>query len=108
VALPCVPTHRARCDSGLRAQGRFDALEQPLPLGGAERRPEGCEGASDGQVGLHRRRQRRLGHAGQPRVLGLHGRTVSARPPRIIDEFRDELGKDNVADRKVEGGGGVL
>jgi hypothetical protein len=50
---------------------------------------------------LHRRRQRRGGRAGQPRILGLHGRIERARPLRI-DAFRDELAKDDVAVRKVE------
>jgi hypothetical protein len=40
-----------------------------------------------------------------PGVLGLRGRIVGARPLRIVDEFRGELGQDDVAGRKVEGGG---
>lgn len=60
--------------------------------------------AGDRQVGLHRRRQRRLGHAGQPRVLGLRGCVVGTRPLRIVDEFRGDLDQDDVAARKVEGG----
>ena len=61
------------------------------------------EDADDGQIGLHRRRQRRGGHAGQPRVLGLHGRIDRARPLRIVDVFRDEFGKENVADAQGRG-----
>jgi hypothetical protein len=93
------------CDSVLRAQGRFDALDQPLSLGRAPRRPEEGVDADDRQVRLHRRRQRCRGHAGQPRVLGLHGRTVGSWPLRIVDEFRKELGRDNVTDPQVEGRG---
>ena len=65
---------------------------------------EGAD-ADDGQVGLHRRRQRRGGHAGQPRVLGLHGRIDCARPLRIGDGFRGELAKDYVTASKLEAGG---
>ena len=61
--------------------------------------------AGDRHVALHRRRQCRLGHAGQPRVLGLRGRIDGARPLRIVGDFRGELGQDDVAARKVEGGG---
>jgi hypothetical protein len=93
------------CDSVFRAQGRFDALDQPLSLGRAPRRPEEGVDADDRQVRFHRRRQRCRGHAGQPRVLGLHGRTVGSWPLRIVDEFRKELGRDNVTDPQVEGRG---
>jgi len=31
VAAPCMPTHRARCDSVLRARRRVNALDQPTP-----------------------------------------------------------------------------
>jgi hypothetical protein len=47
----------------LRAQSRFDALEQPLPQGRVRRRPKEKADVDDRQVGLHRRRQRRRGHA---------------------------------------------
>ena len=46
-----------------------------------------------------------MGHAGQTRVLGLQYRIVGAWPLRIVDELRGELGKENVADCKVEGRG---
>jgi hypothetical protein len=99
-----MPTHRARCDSVLRAQGCFDALDQPLPLGRAPHPLGEGEGAEDGQVGLHRHGQRRGRHTGQPRIFGLHGRIERARPLRI-DAFRDELGKGEVAAPKVVGDG---
>jgi hypothetical protein len=60
--------------------------------------------AGDRQIGLHRLRQRRLRHTGQPRVFGLRGRIDGARPPWIVDDFRSVLGQDDVAERKVEGG----
>ena len=64
------------------------------------------EDADDRQVGFHRRRQRRRGHAGQPRVLGLHGRIDGARPLRIVDDFRGELGQRTMwQTRQIEGGG---
>ena len=66
--------------------------------------PEEDEDADDGQVGLHRRRQCCGGQAGQPRVFGLHGRIDRARPLRIVDEFRGELGEHDVAEPKVESG----
>jgi hypothetical protein len=61
--------------------------------------------ASDRQIGFHRGRQRRLGHAGQPRVFGLRGRVHGDRPLRIVGHFRGELGQPDVAARKIEGGG---
>ena len=65
---------------------------------GRERAPEEEQDADDGQVGLHRRRQRRGGQAGQPRILGLQGRIDRARPLRIVGDFRGELGQDDVAE----------
>ena len=51
-------------------------------------------------------RSRRAGlPAGQPRVLGLHGRIDGARPLRIGDEFWVEVRKKDVAARKVEADG---
>jgi hypothetical protein len=41
----------------------------------------------------------------QPRVFGLRGRIAGARPLRIVDHFRGELGVDDVAAPPVEGGG---
>jgi hypothetical protein len=65
--------------------------------------PEEVDHAGDRQVGLHHRRQRCGGHAGQPRVLRLRGCIVGARPLRIVDELRGDLDQDDVAARKVAG-----
>ena len=92
------------CDSVLRTQGCFNALKQPLPQG-RHRPAKNDQDADDGQVGLNRRRQRRGAQAGQPRVLGLHGRIDGARPLRIGDEFWVEVRKKDVAARKVEADG---
>ena len=55
----CLRTERAAIVEGLllvlRAQCRFDALDQPLPLGREDPSEEG-EDADNGQVGLDRRR----------------------------------------------------
>ncbi len=105
-------TYKARTNRGLlfafRAQCRFDAVPQPLPPGRVGRPVGEGEGAENGQLVLHRRCQRRLGDAGQPRVLGLHGRIERARPFRI-GAFRgvDELRKMEVAAPKPEGGVGA-
>jgi transposase len=59
---------REQNNSVFRAQGRLDALDQPLPHvrhGPAEQE----EDADDRQIGLHRRRQRRRGYAGQSRIV---------------------------------------
>ena len=64
---------RDQNNSVFRAQGRLDALEQPLPHvrhGPGEQE----EDANDRQIGLHRRRQRRSGYTGQPRILRLQNR----------------------------------
>ena len=64
---------RDQNNSAFRAQGRLDALDQPLPHvrhGPAEQE----EDADDRQIGLHRRRQRRRGYAGQPRIVRLPNR----------------------------------
>ena len=86
----------------LRAQRRLDALDQPLPPG-RPHAPEENEAANDRQAGLHRRRQRRRGHAGQPRILGLQGRIDAAWPLRIVGVFGGDFGQEKVADREVEG-----
>jgi hypothetical protein len=52
----------------LPAQGRFGALDKLLPPDRHHAPKEG-EDIGDRQVGLHRRCQRREGHAGQPRIL---------------------------------------
>jgi len=83
---------------------RYDPLDRPFPLGARRRPPEEDAEADDRQIGLHRRRQHRRGHAGQPRVLGLRRRIDGAAPLRIVGDFRGELGQKNVAARKVEGG----
>jgi hypothetical protein len=67
----CLVTECAAIVKGLLRvlgkQGGCYALDQPLPLGRAGRPPlEEDEGTEDGQVRLHRRRQLRGGHAGQP------------------------------------------
>ena len=81
----------------LRGQACFDALDQPLPPGRVGRPLCEGEGAEDWQVGLHRQRQRRGGHAGQPRVRGLHGRVERARPFRIRSFGGiDGVGKGNM------------
>lgn len=98
-------THRDSCDSVFRAKGRFEALDQPLPQGEASRRPKQGADVYDGQIWLHRRRERRGRHTGQPRVLVLHGRIDCARPLRIGDAFRGELAKEKVTAREVEAGG---
>ena len=85
-------------------EGRLDALEEPLPQG-RHRPAEDDQGAGDGQVGFDRCRERGGRQAGQPRVLGLHGRIDCARPLRIGDAFRGEFAKENVTACKVEAGG---
>ena len=62
-----------------------------------QRAPEEEEDADDGQVGLDRRRQRRRGQAGQPRVLGLHGRIDRARPLRIVGDVPGRSRQEDVA-----------
>ncbi len=83
------------------AQRRFDALDQPLPQGRHSPR-KNDDDAGDGQIGLDRRRQRRGGHPGQPRILGLRGSIDRARPLRIVDDFRGDLGKADVDASKIE------
>jgi hypothetical protein len=65
-----------------RAQRCFDALHQPLPPARVGRSVGEGEATENRQVALHRRRQRRFRHAGQPCILGLHGRIEHARPRR--------------------------
>lgn len=87
---------RDQNSSVFRAQGRLDALEQPL----AHVRPGPCEQEEDAderQIGLHRRRQRRRGYPGQPRILRLQSR-IDRGPLRIVGVFRVKLGnQDNCA-----------
>jgi hypothetical protein len=65
--------------------------------------PEENEAANDRQAGLYRRRQRRKGHAGQPRILGLQSRIDGAWPLWIVGVFGGDFGQEKVADRGVEG-----
>lgn len=73
------PVAREVSSSVRRTQCRFDLLHQPLPPGSL-RPAEKDEPADDDdrQPGLDRFRERRLGHAGQPRVFGLCGSIARA------------------------------
>jgi hypothetical protein len=101
---PSMPAQRARSASALRAQARFEELDQHVPQGGRRPSEEGLD-AGDRQVGLHRGRQRGLGRPGQPCVFGLRGCIDGARPLRIVCDLHGDLRQRDVAPRKVEGGG---
>jgi len=91
-----MPAQRARS-----ASTRWISISRKAGTGPSE---EGLD-AGDRQVGLHRGRQRCLGHASQPRVFKLRGCIDGARPLRIVGDLRGYLRQYDVAPRKVEGGG---
>ena len=77
-------THDDSCGSVLRAKGRFDALQEPLPQG-RHRLPEDDQDADDGQVGLDRRRERRGRQAGQPEDIANVALFLASDESRMVN-----------------------